>query len=395
MGISNNVRKDKMDKKNVPVLIYRKGECMILEYLTKPSVLTIWTLTLFMMLPVADVMAQKKAFVFVGSVSGPLCENESLSTAGEVESDFIKFYGKDNVTKNTEATTADIIAALADPNVESICIIAHGNYNFYKQKYEEGVIMRGLDAWFDSDDFPSGTTFPNLKTVIIHSCGQKQQSWKDLFPTATSLDRFYASSGASTPSINYWWQWFFYMTDASPQRQLPDVHESLWSKTFYEVDGRTAACFGSLQNPLFQMSPRLSSEFGLKTFNIIGYEDANSANIVLLVGAIVEDGHVTSYSNNGYANPDFEVLVSETAMFNSLESPAAVFSYENEGIEINNFCSVSSETLFQGFAKVQFSVEGSTGDIPTLSEWGLIIMAVLLLTVGAIAIRRRFKTVPA
>jgi len=34
-------------------------------------------------------------------------------------------------------------------------------------------------------------------------------------------------------------------------------------------------------------------------------------------------------------------------------------------------------------------------DIPTVSEWGLIIMAGLLLTVGAVAIRRRFKTVPA
>lgn len=33
--------------------------------------------------------------------------------------------------------------------------------------------------------------------------------------------------------------------------------------------------------------------------------------------------------------------------------------------------------------------------IPTVSEWGLIIMAVLLLTVGAVAIQRRFKTVPA
>jgi len=34
-------------------------------------------------------------------------------------------------------------------------------------------------------------------------------------------------------------------------------------------------------------------------------------------------------------------------------------------------------------------------DIPTVSEWGLIIMAGLLLTVGAVVIRRRFKTVPA
>ena len=33
--------------------------------------------------------------------------------------------------------------------------------------------------------------------------------------------------------------------------------------------------------------------------------------------------------------------------------------------------------------------------IPTLSEWGLIIMAGLLLTVGAVVIRQRFKTVPA
>ena len=34
-------------------------------------------------------------------------------------------------------------------------------------------------------------------------------------------------------------------------------------------------------------------------------------------------------------------------------------------------------------------------DIPTLTQWGLIIMAGLLLTVGAVAIRRRLRTVPA
>jgi hypothetical protein len=59
--------------------------------------------------------------------------------------------------------------------------------------------------------------------------------------------------------------------------------------------------------------------------------------------------------------------------------------------------------LVTGFASIpsdpgylyDFAYAGMEESIPTVSEWGLIVMAGLLLTVGAVAIRRRFKTVPA
>ncbi|MGD0785011.1 MAG: IPTL-CTERM sorting domain-containing protein [Sedimentisphaerales bacterium] len=96
---------------------------------------------------------------------------------------------------------------------------------------------------------------------------------------------------------------------------------------------------------------------------------------------------------------------SATAFKNFLDSLndanfALIYSYFSSSISVK-----SSGTLLGNPNKeltVTLQAHDSTQSIeifdyicPTISEWGLIIMAGLLLTVGAVVIRQRFKTVPA
>jgi hypothetical protein len=41
-----------------------------------------------------------------------------------------------------------------------------------------------------------------------------------------------------------------------------------------------------------------------------------------------------------------------------------------------------------------FVITGPEEDIPTLNEWGMLILALLLLTAGTIAVIRKRRTVP-
>jgi hypothetical protein len=304
-----------------------------------------------------------KAVVLTGDVEGS--ETACANTAAEVESDFED--AGYNVSSDATATEAEAIAAISDPDVQAVCIISHGDPEIRKGKpkeYREGVKMADGE-WLDASDFPPNNTFPNVKEVIIHACGQDQQSWRDLFPNA----KFYSWQGSTKGFIIFWWQYFYTATPPGEEpleNGIPIIHPSLWSRITYESGGRTVAPFGNLQDPLFQMPWELAIQFGEKTFNVIARDDENLSDTVLLVGAVVEDGHVLEYNYEGYVSPDFEVIIPKTPMFNSLECPASVFSYEGiaNGIEIYNYSSTPSAVLFRGFALVHFGVIESCSEPP-------------------------------
>jgi hypothetical protein len=65
-----------------------------------------------------------------------------------------------------------------------------------------------------------------------------------------------------------------------------------------------------------------------------------------------------------------------------------------DGTGVDNGNSVTLTLQYDGTIPTVSSYEW-TFNIPTLSQWGLIIMAGLLLTVGAVVIRRRLKAVSA
>lgn len=89
-------------------------------------------------------------------------------------------------------------------------------------------------------------------------------------------------------------------------------------------------------------------------------------------------------------NPD---IISDITKINIYRYKLASGYWEKlvDGRSINSGMHTISANI-TGFSVLGVFIEEP---IPTVSEWGLIIMAVLLLTVGAIAIRRRLITVPA
>lgn len=203
----------------------------------------------------------------------------------------------------------------------------------------------------------------------------------------------------------FWWQWFAgavnkppLATRASPP-PMPDVHESLCSLRSFETAGRIACQSRTPLDPAFEMHASLSAAFGNKTFNVVAYEDGNPANSVVLMAVTVADGRVAEYDTETCLDPDFELLVSQTAMFGSLECPLSVFSFQNDGIEILNFSTTPADVLFRGSAVLLF---GATEDcetwngctcahlpVPAVSEWALLIMALLLLTGAKVRFGRR------
>ncbi len=287
------------------------------------------------------------------------------------------------------------------PQHEVVVMIGHGAYDDEDEPME-GIMMK--DGSFFCSTTVQGVNFPQVKQLFLMGCGQlMQDSWQELFPNARiygyldTVSWLVISNNcgklpADNPSPDEAKAWASKSTGST--FVLAEVHPSLQAVPHtIIVEGKKVGNPGSPLNPLHQPpNPAYVQEFGSGIFNL--WIDSE-----LLVGIQTADGVVVDYSEiEGYPSPDFDIRLTEEDYLESLRLPTTLnAAYSTGRIWIgNNSTGLSQHTLFCAFAGFLYGITPSdTSDIPTVSQWGLIIMAGLLLTVGAVVIWRRFKTVPA
>ncbi len=253
--------------------------------------------------------------------------------------------------------------ALENGNYEVVVMIGHGCCDGDGPPLE-GVKTRD-GGTFSSTIFPLGTTFPNVKEVVILSCSQvNMASWRALFPNAT----IYGWSGpVSWLGI---WGVAGHLPIAPAQKMrgecrvdeipLSGYHSALWADPLVVplYDGYTLNP-PTPMNPVLQPYPALVDAFGSQVINVV-IPDGQGGLPETMVGIEVTDGVITAYTELGCADPTFEILIPHADYLEALGTPNWMSVAYTEGrITINDLgAGLPADVLFQGAAGLLFGIYG-------------------------------------
>jgi hypothetical protein len=296
-----------------------------------------------------------KAYILVGDVSGSwLIKGFATKTWHQAKDNFLSAGYK--VILKPEATEDDVINALSDSKTEAIFIIGHGVYDKKTGKAIPKIKMNGGDI--EPSDLSK--KYPNIKHVIFHSCGQKLEAWKKLFPNVKK-EKFEAwSIPVPAQAIYYWQRLFSYEViapdDVLPSMPMPVIHPTLQPKQWLcckEDTNEMIADISSVAND-FPLYEPLKSQFGTQSINFY-VVDTTSDEKIILFGADIENGSIVSQYVNG-TESTFDVVIGSEALFQVLEEPSRIWSAYTAGeLQIIPYnTTVDEDILFRGAARLLF-----------------------------------------
>jgi hypothetical protein len=347
------------------------------------STVTVLAMLALFMAPTA-VWAGPKAVVVTGWNKNAKDKEWHDKIAAEAKKD-LEAAGYE-VTVITEATNAEFQAAVNDPNNKGLVYIDHGATDKEKVGLKD---PNGKLETTQGSDFAGD--YSRYEIVTIHACDQNQQSWKDKFSDAS----FHSWDDCVYPSTELTWQ----TNNEYPDANSPDPNnrtsngtdQSLLEGQFLE-EGTSEILYPI--NPLsgnWPMSSSLAAAFGNLTFNFFIADD-DLLNPQIIFSAEVDGGVIIDHSPDlDDPNSDFDFTMKFSTYIAAIEDPTILVSpgVLGEDVVIDTFGPYDDEwVLFFGVRRLLFRLSEPL-DNPLLPSWGGAGMALLLLGLGLMMIRRR------
>jgi len=347
----------------------------------------LWTLTFAVFLAFGDVSivaAQSgTAAILVGDVNGnPLTRGAMDAAAARYALNAVR---AGYTLANIGSATADQMAAAitAEPEVLVICAHATGG---------SGAGVEATSGALTPASFPDGSTFPGVKEVVFASCSQldpaRLAEWKVLFPQAN----IHGYQGCVNP-------WKVALDALSYVFHPPTVPPAAGAAPFsvaplpqptpatVVVNGNTIINYPTPLNPAFHTPPDVATAVGQQTINLCATETASGEEVFIL-GMVVDNGVVTEFRNDiAYDQPSVTIRMMDSVFQQVSAVPAELHSEYLKGhVDIERVgTNVPEELLVNGTSILAF---GAGFEVPAVSEWGVLVMALITLVAGTILIGR-------
>lgn len=314
----------------------------------------------FSSLALAD--GSPRAYVLIGYDEGGYTGDALSNAANLAKSDYEN--AGYTVIRINKATTADWRRALNDPKARAIWFAGHGVYNSQRSWFgleKLGDVKEGL-VFTDGPKMGPTGPHPNIRQVTLHACGQDQKSWRNSFPNA-DFDSWSTSMRAWQV---YWWQWgatYDRIKDSS--FPVPRLHETLeQANQFYNREGFWVYDLDPVSNDYsipgvasFVLNAQLQAQLNGATFNFMAFDGPDHLQLfaVPIAGGVID---FTNQSDQYDPNADFDVMISNDAMFNLLENPSLWLSYSGDpnAVRLFNRSGISDATVLEGVGVVVFGV---------------------------------------
>ena len=299
-----------------------------------------------------------KAYLFVGDTTGiPKWQVDAIVCFAV----FARAYYGLNVTVILNATADDVIRGLDDSNTTAIWIFGHGKHDAAGQPVPR-INMK-------NNTFITPTivgTRPNLKDVIFHSCNQKLDAWKSLFPNAS----FHAWSGRG-------WQWLILLYEWGrtwvSAVEPPLINPLLEPKQLYcDIHGYYVVNITGVAND-FPINEPLRSQFGSQRCNFYAVHTTTGERQVLFA-VDIENGRITREYYNETIESTFDVLVNNEDLYQILENPSTIWNaYQSGSLKITPYIPADKDILFKGIARLFFGETETVGGIVVpVDKFGLL-----------------------
>lgn len=319
------------------------------------------------------------AYVFIGDFNGTpgsgYTGRAAENSANEAQSDYED--AGYTIVRDDMATIQDFMDALADPDAMAIWFFGHGLYDSVRGKKGKEKLTDPIEGIGLTDGSKLGTdvpgTYPNLKNVTFHACGQDLQSWKDKFPNA----EFNAWSRGVRAWEIWWWQFFkTYMSlgantmSSTDSLNTPVINSRLeQTGQFAELGNKFICDLAPVSNNMmsFVLEDEWATAFEGSSFN---FSATNGLESELLFATTISDGVIdfSTQSLDPLTNPDFEITIGNNSIFTLLEDPdmwSSISASSDVEIINNTGGAKSDQMILDAFGVVTF---GTSKKVPEPSS---------------------------
>jgi hypothetical protein len=307
-------------------------------------------------------------------------------TADEAKNDFEE--AGYSVDKKNDASKQDFIDALQDPDATAIWFIGHGVYNNDTGEPYEMIEFADHTTLTSAQIAAMNLDLSRFTNVTLCSCGQDLQSWKDLF-TNPNL-KFTSWKKPVSMYKLYWYQWRTHY-NILPVQPPPAVHSLLaLSEDFAIIDTINNTKYYNLSpvaniTGTFILPVDKQAYLNGKTFNFIVSKD----NIEGVVYSCMIQNGVTDFmsaSPDYNSSADFDIIINDSVYYSLLENPNSWNTVKSTSfVTVNNYSNgtIPDSVILDGYG-ITVLGQGYINSIPTLSQWGLIILGSVLTILGVI-----------
>lgn len=335
----------------------------------------VYPLTLFT--PVS--VAAKKAWVLVGNVRDTKAGGSSGAgyirdcTVGAAAWAEIKFL-RDSLTvcRNDSATVKDFCTAIEDTATCALWVGGHAAKRIAGLHMVDTFVFPNS---LGSTNLPKNLkTYPHIKRVTFHACGQNLDEWKKMFPEAS----FEAWDSLVPAPLIYWWECFSPLT-----QDLFSLHPRLIPDESLDDGEPIQTC--QIAPPArtaegFRLSGLIADQMEGSSIEVAVYDEESR---LTLFSSVVEGGHISNAAATIQSNPtvDTRVMIHDRAMRGLVVDPDTWQTWLDDGnISVtSNLLTVPVEDVAAAVGKMLWAASSASagfagsvrpGDISTIAGNG-------------------------